>query len=73
MHVSLTRKQELKVVQNKYHLFAGYNYYPEQGLNNYVKSFDSIEEAFAYKTQFKYDWKVVIYETPDGLAEVYNV
>ena len=60
-------------MQNKYHLFAGDIYYPGPGLSDYISSFDSIEEAFAYETKYKYGWKVVIYETPEGLKEVWDV
>jgi hypothetical protein len=59
----------------RYHLFAGYNYYPDSGLGDYRGSFD--EEADAIEAgkigvsakEFGPDWWVVITEQGGGLIE----
>lgn len=47
----------------KYLLFAGPNYYPSGGLDDLVKSFDSIEEAKAFAEadhEETYEWAQIV-------------
>jgi hypothetical protein len=59
----------------RYHLFAGYNYYPEAGLGDYEGSFDEENEAIevgkaAVNTESHGpDWWLVITERDGNLLE----
>lgn len=51
-----------------FHLFAGYDYYPGGGLNDYRGSFETLEAAQA--TENYGDWAHIVQCTDDGLVEV---
>lgn len=51
-----------------YYVFAGYNYYPCGGWNDFQGKYDSIADAKAFLLDTKYDWwhivldEVICYE-----------
>jgi hypothetical protein len=47
---------------NKYLLFAGDEFYPEGGMDDFIGSYDTVAECQFYST--KYDWAhIAIYTT----------
>lgn len=56
---------ELVQYSKRYWLFFGDTYYPSGGMYDYAGSFDSIEDAKAYKPVGYYNWAHV-FDTETG-------
>lgn len=57
--LTLTRKIE---IMKTYLLFAGYNYYPNGGIEDYQGDFDSIDAAYKWmlKSSKTFDWWQIV-------------
>lgn len=54
-----------------YIVFAGYKYYPGEGLSDYRGKFGTIEDAKDYLLRNKdWDWAEIVRVTDDGLETV---
>lgn len=53
----------------KFYLFAGDTYYPEGGAEDFMKSFDCIEDAKNYFNPESYDWAHISNENMDILSK----